>query len=133
MPKIDEKKTPTNLVYYYKFSRLTTHSELDPWFTDFLDSADNLIHITRIRLNNLYRRHSEDGNAAELSLPEAYKGILQPMRNAHANRLAVYFTYQNAPMVMGLTLGEWEVSLSAQRSDGDKLAELSGLLKLDQA
>ena len=133
MPKIREKKTMANLVYYYKFADLTAPDELDAWFANFLSSADALVHFGIVKLSNLHTTNSEEGGPEELEIHQVRQSLLQAMRNAHANQLSVSFTYQNAPMVMGLTLGQWVVSLVASRSDGDKLAELSGLLKLDQA
>lgn len=133
MPKTGERKTTANIIVYYSFSELSTHGELDPWFSGFLASAGKLVQITRIRLDNLFGRQSEDGGPVELDVTEAEKGVLQAMRNSHANRLDVYFTYQDAQMVLGLTLGEWEVSLSARRADAAKLRELAALLDFDKA
>lgn len=133
MPKIREKKTLANLVYYYKFNTLTIPGELDAWFVKFLSSAENLVQFGAVRLSNLHSSHAEDGGPEELTIREVRNGILQPMRNAHANRLAVHFTYEGASMVLGLTLGEWVVSLAARRSDADKLDNLVSRLSLDQA
>ena len=131
MPKTEERKTAANVVYYYQFNNLSKAAELDPWFSAFLSSAEKLIRISRIRLQNLFSRHSEDGGPAEFPVQAARQGILQPMRAANANRLTVYFTYQDAPMALGLTLGEWEVSVSARREDVSKLNELSALLHFE--
>lgn len=131
MPKTDERLTAANLVFYYTFSNLSTAGELDSWFIGFLSASEGLIEISRIRLHNLYSRHAEEGGPAELNLPKARMGVLKPMREAGANRLSVYFTYHNVPMVLGVTLGAWEVSISAPRSDADQLTELSGLLNFD--
>lgn len=132
MSKTGERKTAANIICYYKFDNLSTHSELDLWFSDFLICSKKSIRIGRIRLDNIFSRYSEDGGPAELDVREAQKGILQPMRDAHANRLDVYFTFRDVPMVLGLTLGEWEISLSARRGDADKLRELAVLLNFDK-
>lgn len=133
MAKTGERKTAANVIYYYTFGDLSTHAELDPWFSDFLACTAKSAQITRIRLDNLFSRHSEDDGPVEMDVTEARNGVLQAMRNSHANRLDVYLTYRDAQIVLGLTLGNWEVSLSAGRRDADKLTELAELLNFEKA
>lgn len=133
MPKIREKKTRSSLVYYYKFPNLSTSEQLDDWVKKLLSSAENLVQFGIIHLSNLYSSNLEDGGSEELTVHQVRNGILGPMRKARANHLAVHFTYRDAHMVLGVALGKWEVSLSSQLVNADKLTELAELLGFDKA
>ena len=125
MPKIREKQTILHQICYYQFPTLRSTGDLDAWFQGFLASAGSLVQFGTLSLNNSCSNNSEEGGLKELEIQALRGSVMQAMRDAGANRLAVSFTYQDAAMALGLTLGEWTVSLTARRKFADKLSDLA--------
>lgn len=132
MLKIRERQTATNLVFYYKFDQLRSSEDLDSWFEGFIASAENLVQFKRVSLDDTCGS-KWDGWPVDMNVQECRKSVRQAMRDAGANHLTVFFIYQDAHMVLGLTLGDWEVALVASRKDADKLREFADILALDRS